>query len=69
MLAGDRRERFTVRDVVSWHGALDSDASALAPLATGQRLFAQVGRVEHILISNRGGETSGRRSATASCRS
>ncbi len=59
VLAGDLREPFTVKDIVNWNGALDSDASALAPLATGQRLFAQVGRVEHILISNRGGETAG----------
>ncbi|MGZ4126392.1 MAG: ABC transporter permease [Actinomycetota bacterium] len=57
--AGDRQARFVVRDVVSWHGTLDSGASALAPLTTAQRLLGEPHGIEHILISNRGGETSG----------
>ncbi len=57
--AGDNQESFTVKDVVRWDGALDSDEAALAPLATAQRLLHEPGRIEHILVSNRGGTTSG----------
>jgi putative ABC transport system permease protein len=59
VLVGNRRERFAVRDVVEWDGTGTDGPAALAPLTTAQRLLAQAGRIEHILVSNRGGALSG----------
>jgi putative ABC transport system permease protein len=48
-----------VRDVVRFDGAGTADAGLLVPLGAAQRLFDRPGRVQSVLVSNRGGATSG----------
>ena len=48
-----------VRDVVSFDGSGSADAAMLVPLAAAQRLFAHPGEIRAVLVSNRGGTTSG----------
>ncbi len=48
-----------VRAVVRFAGAGTADAALLLPLREGQRLLGMEGHVRYVLISNRGGETSG----------
>jgi putative ABC transport system permease protein len=52
---------YRVVDVVRFDGTGTADAAALVPLSEAQRLFGQSGRIKAILVSNRGGETSGAR--------
>jgi len=49
----------SVRDVVSFEGAGTADAAMLVPLATAQQLFGHPGEIRAVLVSNRGGATSG----------
>jgi putative ABC transport system permease protein len=48
-----------VRDVVRFEGAGTADAALLVPLAAAQELFGHPGQIRAILVSNRGGATSG----------
>jgi putative ABC transport system permease protein len=65
--AGDRLTVFaagtpvdaTVRAVVRYHGAGTDGPAVLMPLARAQEIFGQGGRINHVLISNRGDEVSG----------
>ncbi|HEX2738363.1 MAG TPA: FtsX-like permease family protein, partial [Acidimicrobiia bacterium] len=59
VLAGGRRLRLKVTDVVSYRGVGTAKAAMLLPLAYVQRAIGAPGKVEEILVSNRGGETSG----------
>jgi putative ABC transport system permease protein len=49
-----RRLEARVRDVVSFDGAITTDAAMLVPLADAQRLWRQPGRVRAVLVSSRG---------------
>jgi putative ABC transport system permease protein len=65
--AGDRLRLFAgaapvevrVRDVVRYDGAGTADAAVLVPLARAQALLGVPRRAKYILVSNRGGATSG----------
>jgi putative ABC transport system permease protein len=59
VLAGERVAAVRVRAVVEFDGAGTADAAVLAPLATAQRLLGIPGRIEHVLVSNRGDEVEG----------
>ena len=59
VLAGDRLARLRVAAVVEFDGAGTDGPAVLAPLATAQRLLGVPSRIEHVLVSNRGGEVSG----------
>lgn len=48
-----------VREVVSFDGAGTADAGMLVPLAAAQKLFGHPGEIRAVLVSNRGGVTSG----------
>jgi putative ABC transport system permease protein len=48
-----------VRAVVSFDGAVSADTSMLVPLASAQQLFGHPGEIRGVLVSNRGGATSG----------
>jgi putative ABC transport system permease protein len=48
-----------VRDVVAFEGAGTADAALLVPLATGQALFGQTGKIRAVLVSNRGDAFAG----------
>jgi len=48
-----------LREVVSFDGAGSADAALLVPLARAQRLFGHPGQIRAVLVSNRGGVTSG----------
>ncbi|MGZ4268348.1 MAG: ABC transporter permease [Solirubrobacteraceae bacterium] len=64
---GDRVVVFTprggvalrVRDVVRYDGAGTTDSALLIGLGAAQRMLGRPGLVEHVLVSNRGGTTSG----------
>ncbi|HEU5009241.1 MAG TPA: FtsX-like permease family protein [Gaiellaceae bacterium] len=49
----------TVRAVVRFDGAISADTTMLVPLTTAQRLFGHPGEIRGVLVSNRGGDTSG----------
>ncbi len=59
IFAGHQPARATVRDVVRYEGAGTTDAALLMPLADAQAFLGRPGEVRHVLISNRGGPTSG----------
>jgi putative ABC transport system permease protein len=59
--AGPTLLRYRVLDVVRFDGTGTADAAALVPLSEAQRLFRKSGKIMAILVSNRGGETSGAR--------
>ncbi len=59
VLAGDHRLTLRVADVVDYRGAGTPKYAALVPLSYAQAALGMDGRVDEILISNRGGETSG----------
>lgn len=59
ILAGENTATFRVREIVEFDGAGTAGPAVLAPLATAQRLLEVPGRVEHLLVSNRGDELSG----------
>jgi putative ABC transport system permease protein len=48
-----------VREVVRFDGAATADAALLVPLARAQELFGHPGEIRAVLVSNRGGVTSG----------
>ncbi|MGE5689912.1 MAG: ABC transporter permease, partial [Pseudomonadota bacterium] len=56
---GSSTMRVRVRDVVRFDGAGTADEALLVPLATAQRLLGATGRVQHVLISNRGDDLGG----------
>ena len=57
--AGPEPAAFLVRDVVRFDGTGTADSAALLPLSEAQRLFGRTGQIKHVLVSNRGGTTSG----------
>src|SRR5262245_17907493 len=59
VLAGTRLIPLRVADIVSYRGAGTANAAMLLPLAHVQRAVGTHGRIDAILVSNRGGETSG----------
>ena len=59
VLAGGHVMQLRVADVVSYRGAGTAKLALLVPLAHVQRALGMPGKVEEILVSNRGGETSG----------
>jgi putative ABC transport system permease protein len=59
VLAGKRVEPFRVRAIVELDGAGTDGAAVLAPLMSAQKLLGLPGMIEHILVSNRGDETTG----------
>jgi putative ABC transport system permease protein len=54
-----RPQRRVVQAVVSFDGAVSTDASMLVPLAAAQQLFGHPGEIRAVLVSNRGGATAG----------
>jgi putative ABC transport system permease protein len=48
-----------VRDVVRYDGAGTDGSALLVPLATAQQLLGRPGQINSVLVSNRGGTTSG----------
>ncbi len=48
-----------VRDVVRYDGAGTADSALLIGLPAAQRLLGRPAMVQHVLVSNRGGATSG----------
>jgi putative ABC transport system permease protein len=59
MLADAHVLLLRVADVVSYQGAGTAKSAILVPLAYAQRAIGAVGKVEEILVSNRGGATTG----------
>jgi putative ABC transport system permease protein len=59
VFTGGARHEARVRDVVRFDGAGTADAALLVPLAGAQRLFGHPGEIRAVLVSNRGGTTSG----------
>lgn len=59
LYAGGRPASYLVRDVVSFDGTGTADSAALLPLPEAQRLFGRAEQIKHVLVSNRGGTTSG----------
>jgi putative ABC transport system permease protein len=59
LLAGERATTARVRAVVEFDGSGTAEAAVLTPLSTAQRLLAVPGRIEHVLISNRGDAIEG----------
>ncbi|HEU4702332.1 MAG TPA: FtsX-like permease family protein, partial [Conexibacter sp.] len=59
LFAGNTPVPARVADVVSYDGTGTDDTAVLMPLAAAQRLFGQPGRVKYVLVSDRGGATSG----------
>jgi putative ABC transport system permease protein len=59
VFAGGPGALFRVRDVVRFDGARTDGSAFLMPLAAAQQLLGKPDKVKHVLVSNRGGETSG----------
>jgi putative ABC transport system permease protein len=59
VLAGTHLLHLRIADIVSYRGAGTAKAAMLAPLAHVQRALNAPGKIDEILVSNRGGETSG----------
>jgi putative ABC transport system permease protein len=59
LLAGNHLLSVHIADIVSYIGAGTAKAAIILPLAHLQRALHTPGRVDEILVSNRGGETSG----------
>jgi putative ABC transport system permease protein len=59
VLAGERVATARVRAVVEFDGSGTAEAAVLTPLATAQRLLDVPGRIEHVLVSNRGDAIEG----------
>jgi putative ABC transport system permease protein len=57
--AGDARLRALVRDVVRFDGAGTADAAMLMSLPAAQQLLGRPGKVQLVLVSNRGGPLAG----------
>ena len=54
VFAGTTAVRLHIRAIVRFDGAGTTDSALLMPLAEAQRLFDKPGRIEGVLISNRG---------------
>ena len=61
MHSGSGPVRARVRDVVTFDGAGTADAALLVSLDQAQKLFGEEGRIEVVLVSNRGGNVAGAR--------
>ena len=59
VLAGSGTADLRVRAVVDYDGSGTDGAAVLMPLAPAQELLDRQAMIRHVLISNRGGETSG----------
>jgi putative ABC transport system permease protein len=59
VLAGGRPASVVVRDIVSYDGAGTTDSALMMRLGAAQALVGAPGRVNRVLVSNRGGATSG----------
>jgi len=59
LLVGDRIADVVVRGVVRYHGVGTDKSAALMPLGAAQTILGRAGQINHILVSNTGGETSG----------
>ena len=59
VLAGGRPSGVLVRDVVSYDGAGTTESALLMRLDGAQALVGSPGRVNRVLVSNRGGTISG----------
>jgi putative ABC transport system permease protein len=59
VFAGPRAVAFRVKAIVTFDGAGTDGAAILMPLDRAQQLFGRPGLIKYVLISNRGGETSG----------
>jgi putative ABC transport system permease protein len=59
VLAGGHVLRLRIADIVSYRGAGTPKSAMLMPLDRVQQAIGATGRIEEILVSNRGGETSG----------
>ena len=59
VLVAGRVLQLRVADVVDAHGTGTDDGAILMPLAAAQRALGAEGRIKQILISNRGGESTG----------
>ena len=57
--AGDVSRPVRIRDVVRFEGAGTADAALLVPLDAAQELLGHPEQVQAVLVSNRGGATSG----------
>ena len=59
VFAGGEPVTMRVRDVVTFDGSFTADAAMLVPLAEAQRLVGRPGKIQQVLVSNRGGSLSG----------
>ncbi|HEY7259524.1 MAG TPA: FtsX-like permease family protein [Gaiellales bacterium] len=59
VFAGQAAAQVRVKAVVSYDGAGTAGAAVLMPLPAAQELLGQPGKVKYVLVSNRGGTTSG----------
>lgn len=59
LLAGQRQVALTVDAIVDAPGTGADASGAIVALPTAQQLVGQAGKVNHVLVSNRGDETSG----------
>jgi len=59
LFAGESRSDVRVKAIVGFDGAGTDGAAVLMPLTGAQQLLGQPGRIKYILVSNRGGSTSG----------
>jgi putative ABC transport system permease protein len=57
--AGGEPAQVTVRDAVSFDGAVTADAGVLMSLPAAQELFGHEGEINSVFVSNRGGTLSG----------
>jgi putative ABC transport system permease protein len=65
LLAGDQLAELRVAGVGDYRGTTADGAAVIAPLRGAQDLLQRPGMVNHILVSNAGGETSGVRHTDA----
>src|SRR5215211_1629026 len=59
VFAGKRAFVARVRSIVEYDGAGTDGAAVLVPLERAQALLGRQGEIKHVLVSNRGGTTSG----------
>ena len=59
VFAGRAAAEVRVKAIVEFDGAGTDGAAVLMPLAAAQQLLGQPGRIKYVLVSNRGGTTSG----------
>jgi ABC-type lipoprotein release transport system permease subunit len=59
IIGGGSTASVVVRAVVEYDGTGTDGPALMVGLDTGQRLLGRPGRIKHVLVSNRGGDTSG----------